>query len=116
MSQYIERYEQKRRLRINSNNQQLLKQLSSNTLFCKYCFQPFPKYDHIKTVLTTPYEALLDLISAVTFVVIPIIWIPLILLFAILAVFEYFAQSVKKKNDETEYYSHSQFDKEFVVL
>ena len=50
-------------------------------------FRPFLKHQ-VDEQLTTPYVALLDILSAITFVIIPIAWLPLILLFAVLAVFD----------------------------
>ena len=115
-SQYIERYEQKRRQRIESKDKQLLKQLTSNTRFCKYCYQPFSCDDeHIRRELTTPYMALLDLMSAIIFVIIPIIWIPLILLFCILAGWDYCVGRANGdgRDDEMKNYSDKEFDKEY---
>ena len=37
--------------------------------------------ENIENELTTPYVALLDYVSAILFVAIPIAWIPLIILF-----------------------------------
>merc|ERR1712130_851706 len=113
MSQYCERYENKRRQNIETKDKQLLKQLTVNTLFCEFCYRPFLK-DKVHEELTTPYVALLDYISAIIFVIFPIAWIPLILLFSILAAKDWISRKCKDNKDETENYKYTDFDKEYV--
>ena len=80
ISNYFDKYETKRRQKLQLKSRQLLKQLTKNTLFCEHCYRPFLK-ERCQQELTTSYIAMLDLISAIVFVVVPIIWFPLILLF-----------------------------------
>eukprot|EP01084_Bolivina_argentea_P247890 414684_1 len=43
MSQYCERYEQKKKHNIEKEDKKLLKQLTTNVLFCPYCYMPYLK-------------------------------------------------------------------------
>ena len=118
MSKYCDRYELKRRQKIEIKDKQLLIQLTPNTLFCKYCYRPFVPDDNddMYNQLTTPYMALLDYISAVCFVAIPIVWIPLILLFGILAVIKWITdlcQGDKQDDAKIDKYKVTDFDKEY---
>eukprot|EP01084_Bolivina_argentea_P022070 40994_1 len=97
MSEYCRRYEDVRRQKIRSKDKKLLKQLSPDTLFCKYCVRPYSKANsNFKDELTTPFIGLLDIISAITFIILPIAWIPIILLFAIFAFQEHCFGQKKK--------------------
>lgn len=112
MTEYLERYERKRKQKIEPKDKQLLKRLTPNTLFCEYCYRPFLR-DDVKKELTTSYIALLDLVSAIMFVIFPVAWIPLIILFFILAVIDYiFGSFEQDSNDENQYYKYTDFDKE----
>merc|ERR1712129_50814 len=77
MSDYLERYEDHNRRQIESKDKQLLKRLTPNTLFCSSCFKPL-LIDDFERELISPYVALLEYVSALTFVLIPIAWLLLI--------------------------------------
>ena len=81
MSQYFEIYERKRRQKLKSEDRQLLKELTRNTLFCEHCYQPFST-SNINEEFTTPFIVLLDYISAISFV---LVLTPVMLIFAFLA-------------------------------
>ena len=87
--------------------------LTTDTLFCEYCYRPFLK-DDVKNELTTPYIALLDYTSAILFVIFPVVRIPLILLFGLLALIDYiFYKFDEDSSDDTKNYRHTDFDKEY---
>eukprot|EP01084_Bolivina_argentea_P081002 146701_1 len=115
MNQYLELYEQSARRQVKAADRRLFNQLTTNTLFCEYCYRPFST-KNIEKELTTPYIALLDIISALTFVFIPITWIPLILLFSIFAIKDYVFglgdHAVDNINTETNF-SDVNFDAEY---
>ena len=115
MSEYCERYEIKTRHKTDIKDKKLLKQLTSNTLFCQHCYKPFLK-QNIKNELTTPYMALIDLISAVTFVIIPIAWITLILLFSILSFKDYIFAPLTKQSEQHQNYAYNDFDREILLF
>eukprot|EP01084_Bolivina_argentea_P005108 9653_1 len=112
MSQYLERYENKQRQKIETQDKQLLKQLTANTLFCEYCYTPFEK-NKVYKELTTAYAALLDYISALMFVIIPVAYIPMLLLFGCLSLVYYCLDKLDDSKDKKKSYKHTDFDKEY---
>ena len=54
MSQYCEIFERKRKQKIEMGDNRLLKQLTTDTLFCEYCYRPYLIKDekHIEKELT----------------------------------------------------------------
>ncbi len=92
MEKYLNRHEKHKKQKLKTSVKRVLKQLTSNVLFCECCYRSFSK-DNIRNELTTPYIALLDIISAILFVLIPIAWIPLILIFSIFAFKDAYANS-----------------------
>ena len=112
ISEYCQRYEKKRKQKIEAKDKQLLKQLAPSTLFCEWCFRPFVE-ENVYDELTTPYLAALDYISAVLFVAVPIVWIPLILLFTFAAFMEWLLSQCggSRKRDDDVYHA-GDFDKE----
>ena len=54
ISEYCQRYEKKRKQKIEAKDKQLLKQLAPSTLFCTWCFRPFV-VENVYDELTTPY-------------------------------------------------------------
>mmetsp|Transcript_24909 Transcript_24909/g.39565 ORF Transcript_24909/g.39565 Transcript_24909/m.39565 type:complete len:121 (-) Transcript_24909:149-511(-) len=113
MAQYFDQYEAIAKTKIELKDAQLLKRLTTDTLFCEYCYRPFSKTD-IHRELTTPYIALLDYISAITFVVIPVAWLPLVVIFSVLTVKDNIAKCFRSDGDHEREYKHTDFDKEFV--
>ena len=90
-----------------------MKQLTANTLFCEFCYRPFLK-ERVRDELATPYMALLDYISAIIFVIFPVVWIPLIVLFLILAGIDYIRYKfMDDSNDDIKNYKYTDFDKEY---
>ena len=115
MNVYLERYEIGKRQQIEKKDKKLLKQLATNTLFCEYCYRPFLK-GKVKDELVTPYEALIDLISALLFIVIPVAWIPLVLIFTCLAAKDFLFATFKDNDHRNENYKHADFDKEVCFI
>ena len=63
---------------------------------------------------STPHVALLDYVSAITFVLVPIAWIPLILLFGFLAICDELYRCCKKTDHEGfEKFRHTDFEQEY---
>ena len=114
MSQYCERFETKHRQKIEIKDKQLLKQLTANTLFCEFCYRPFLKDKAVEEELTTPYVALLDYISAITFVLIPIAWLPLIVLFTIFSFIDYIRKGSKRVQSIRKTRTAKQYDSEYI--
>eukprot|EP01084_Bolivina_argentea_P247463 414012_1 len=113
MEQYFGKYEKKRRQKLKSDVKTIFKQLTTNVLFCECCYRSFSK-DNIRNELTTPYIALLDIVSAITFVLIPIAWIPLILIFSIFALKDaFFGNTDNNSDDDDESFAKEDFDSEY---
>merc|ERR550525_550393 len=91
---------------------QCLKKLTTNTLFCKYCYRPF-LHTEVREDLIAPFRALLDLISGLMFVLLPIAYVPLVVIFSFLAlkdkIISYFDDDVDKRT----LYMNSEFDKAY---
>merc|ERR1711994_87782 len=56
MAEYMDRYEKKNLTKIHHHDRAKLTQLTSNTLFCRYCFQPIDE-THYQSQLTSPFMA-----------------------------------------------------------
>ena len=93
IDEYIDEYEEKK-TRINSDDKAVLKQLISKSLLCRKCYRPLKENQ-----LTTPFDALLDFSSAIVFVVFPIAYFPLVLLFGVLAIKEKIADCFEQDDD-----------------
>ena len=113
MNQLIQ-YIQCHKSSMDPTDQSILKQLTTNTLFCRYCYFPFLQ-SKVTTndCTTTPYFAFLDLVSSITFLLIPIAYIPLIFLFGILAFYDRIMQCFDNEIDDRTYYENTDFDKEY---
>lgn len=115
MKQYIQKHEENIGRNIEYRDKRLLKQLAPNTLFCSHCYRPIltsRSTEKIKRAMSTEFESLLEYTSAILFVVIPIVWIPLILLFAALALKEKITKILAKENRHgPRDYRH--FDREY---
>ena len=118
MAEYLEKYERKRRMKVEAKDRQLLKQLTTTTLFCPHCYRPFLQNDKDDKLMSSAYRSMLDYLSAIMFVVIPIAWIPLILLFAVLTLkekfFEWVDSEKAEKDGEQKKKGHSEYDQEYV--
>ena len=92
----------------------LLKQLTSTeTLFCEFCNRPIlSSPEHLIDALTTPYAALIDLLSAFVFVSIPIAWLALIVVLGVFCLFDGIGHCFEKNDDRSKYQSED-FDREF---
>lgn len=112
ISEYCQRYEKKRKQKIEAKDKQLLKQLAPSTLFCKFCFRPFVE-ENVYDELATPYLAALDYVSAVLFVAVPIVWIPLIIFFTITAFIQWLlSQCSGSQKGYHDSYHYTDYDKE----
>eukprot|EP01083_Nonionella_stella_P209508 759378_1 len=88
LNQYAEEYESHFKFALDPQDTVLLKHLTVDTLFCKYCYRPFdPKNKkNLEDVLLTPFGALSELISIYLFPFTA--WCPLLIVYAILAICE----------------------------
>ena len=111
MTDYIDKFQSKHNQDLDPKDKAKLKQLTPNTLFCSHCFQPFSVSDY-EDELTSPAIALLDMLSAVTFVMVPIAYIPLVIALAILSIYDEFSEWI---GDETpkQPFTNSDFDREY---
>lgn len=75
MAEYMERYEERNKTKINHNDRAKLTQLTSGMLFCKYCFQPIDER-YYQRDLTSAFTALLEILSAI--VCVSLIYLPLL--------------------------------------
>ena len=96
MAEYMERYEDANLTKIHHRDRAKLTQLTSNTLFCRYCFQPIHE-KHYVNQLTSPFMALTDLLSAV---VLPIGLIPLVFILPILMIYEGVVHWARDDNEQ----------------
>eukprot|EP01084_Bolivina_argentea_P276442 471691_1 len=114
MEQYFKRYEKHRRQKLKTSVKRVMKQLATDTLFCECCYRSFSK-DNIRNELTTPYIALLDIVSAISFVIFPVAWIPLIAIFSIFALKDAFfgGDIIDFDDDDDDHYSQADFDSEY---
>eukprot|EP01083_Nonionella_stella_P192948 712974_1 len=96
---------------LTNTNIVLLKHLAVDTLFCKYCYRPFdPKNQYnLQDVLLTPFWALSEIISIYLF---PFtVWIPLILVYCVLAAAQKCTQCIK--DDESEAPNVPDYDRQY---
>ena len=100
--------------KFDTNDQALLKQLTSTeTLFCEFCNRPISSSrQHLNKELTTPYAALLDCISALLFVLLPIAWIPLLMVLSILAIIDAIKFCFDDQH-QNKRYKPKDFDREY---
>eukprot|EP01083_Nonionella_stella_P127007 384693_1 len=100
--------------RFDAADSALLKQLTSTeTLFCEFCNRPIlASPDYLVSELTTPYAALLDLLSALTFLFIPIAWIALLCILALMSMFDGISDVFVNDHPTTKYKSKD-FDREY---
>ena len=111
MSKYCHRFERNSGQKIEHKDKQLLKQLSTNTLFCQYCCRPFLK-ENVSRELTTAYTGFLDLISVILFLI--VLWIPMTICLFAVALVTWFAGLFEGTNggDGEDEYKASDYDKE----
>jgi len=119
MREYFEKYERWRRMKVEAKDGRLLNQLTTTTLFCPHCYRPFLESvgedESLKRrLLCTAYQSMLDYISAIMFVVIPVAWIPLIVLFAFLALKDWLLAVMNTDRDSGRQQSAADFDREYV--
>ena len=96
--EYCQRYEQSHSRKIEQRDKILLSRITNNILFCEYCLKPF-MIDNIENELTNSSVALLDFISAITFIIIPIVWIVLVVWFVCLTLIQFvMTSSVRRKS------------------
>ena len=111
MTQIMDKYKQKN---IDTEDKALLKQLTTDISFCSYCYKPYLP-NELCNELITPFMTLLDLVSGLTFVFVPIVWIALSCVFGVLAFGNYILErccSTKEDNEHTEY-AKFDFDREY---
>ena len=98
-----------------------MKQLTSTeTLFCEFCNRPVPSSrKHLNKELTTPYAALLDCVSALLFVLLPIAWIPLLIILSLLAALDgikiCFDDEHTKKRFKPKDFDREYFPNQFII-
>ena len=103
-------------MKVEANDRQLLKQLTTTTLFCPHCYRPFLEKVGNEDVgdLSTAYAAMMDYLSAIMFVLVPLAWIPLILLFAVMALKEWISD-LFSADDDGRKQDHTDFDREVKI-
>eukprot|EP00483_Globobulimina_turgida_P006280 UN06290 len=113
MKEYITKYESIHETQLNLADVILLKHLTVDTLFCNYCYQPYLERQVDKSLMA-PSRVVLDVISCIVFLFTA--WLPLVVLFILMAIFEYLQQccsdNVKsQKSDGGNKYE--EFDREY---
>eukprot|EP01084_Bolivina_argentea_P032772 60673_1 len=112
MTEYMDEYESIQN-EIDSVDKSLLKQITTNTLFCRGCYKPFTNQQkNIENELAIPFDALLDFCSGITFVCIPIAWFPLVVLFAIFAFKDWITDKFQDES-KNQNYTNQNFDAEY---
>ena len=111
MSTYVSLYEDKRNRSISRQDRDALNKLTSNILFCQHCFQSFLNRDEdeLEEQLVTPIVPLLDFVSTITFVLIPIAWIPLL----IIAGFAALKDSIFQWFDHSDYINEGYLNRDY---
>ena len=66
MKEYIQKYEHVNKTKLHIADTVLLKHLTVDTLFCRYCYQPFLEHQVDKSLLT-PFRVLVEIISCIMF-------------------------------------------------
>eukprot|EP01083_Nonionella_stella_P314177 1130828_1 len=100
LNEYAEKYEDHFKFSLDPQDTVLLKHLTVDTLFCKYCYRPFdPKNKYnLRDVLLTPFWALSEIISIYVF---PLtVWIPLLIVYALLTLFEMIGNLLNDEESE----------------
>ena len=82
--------------KIHHQDRALLTGLTAKTLFCRSCFQPI-REDKYHEELTTPFMALLDVMSAMLLFV---ALMPMMTVLPFLIVYEVFVEWINDDNDE----------------
>ena len=109
MKEYCKIYEKESKLKFDPLDKSLLNYLTFELLFCEHCYRAFvPK--NIENDLLTPFRSLLDIVSCFLFVLFPIAWIPLIIIYAILALIELCTKTSKSDNNV----DYSSYDREYL--
>ena len=85
--------------------------LTGHILFCKHCYRPFLVEEGRKELISA-YSAMQDYVSAILFVVIPIAWIPLFILFVALMLKQRIMELFYGDNSKSE--GQGDFDKQYV--
>eukprot|EP01084_Bolivina_argentea_P174521 302308_1 len=111
MSKYIELYE-KAHNEINPTDKSLIKMLTRDTLFCKKCYRHLDK-KNIDRQLVTSWEALLDYSSVMTFIFIPIAYIPLLIIFLFMTLVDCIIKKCKERETSEQDYTNQNFDADY---
>eukprot|EP01084_Bolivina_argentea_P226684 382873_1 len=111
MSKYIDLYESKHN-EINETDKSVVKTLTRDTLFCPKCHRHLDKSD-IEKHLVTPWPALLDYSSVMIFLFIPIAYIPLLIIFCLLAFKDWIFKSTQGVQESQQDYTNQHFDSEY---
>lgn len=117
MKEYIDELE-KHESNIDIEDKNLLKRLTTDTLFCEHCFQPFIP-GNIDSVMVSPFRVTLEIVSYVLFIFIP--YPVLIVVFVFLAMIDgctsymYATFGSKKTHSENEV-AYDDYDREYAGL
>ena len=113
MSEYMDKYE-KCHNEINAKDKFVVKRLTTELLFCNDCCRPFQKDDDlIEEQLTSPRVAFFDLVSMIFFVMVPIVWLPLVLIFGFLALKDWIVRWLRARAVAKHKYKGHNFDAEY---
>eukprot|EP01084_Bolivina_argentea_P286623 491712_1 len=114
MEQYFDLYERYRKWSILKSDKMILKDLTSTTLFCSKCYKSFlNRNESLEKELESPFIPLFDFLSAIVFVVIPVVWIPLIILIGLAAFKDWLEESCRNKQHYAKHYSNQDYDRDY---
>jgi len=87
LNEYAEEYEKEHKFSLDPADTVLLKHLTVETLFCKYCYRPFDPQDrlYMDNVLLTPFWALTEILSIYLFY---FLMLPLAIIYILLTLAE----------------------------
>ena len=115
MSTYFGHYEEHHKRSITRQDRVTLNKLTAKTLFCPSCYQAFlnTNEEELEKELVTPIVPLVDFVSVITFVIIPIAWIPLIFITGIGAAYDYIIKWFNYKDRTNEGYTNQDYDRNY---
>eukprot|EP01084_Bolivina_argentea_P175506 303912_1 len=114
MSTYFDNHEKAIKRSIIRSDRIMLHKLTSQTLFCPHCYQPFLINDQmIQKQLVSPFAPLFDYISAIIFLAVPIAWIPLLIISLIGTILQYLNNWFTEGDRINEDYSNIDYDQNY---
>ena len=115
LNEYAELYEKYHQFNLDQADIVLLKHLTVDSLFCRFCYRPFdPK--NLNQVLLTPFWALSEIISIYAF---PwILWLPLCIIYGLLTLMEVVQDCLDQEHEleEVDDYDRQYFAREALTI